>query len=91
MTELDYRGSKVIAVQAWVAALPDRGTAILGETIEQAKATLREFERGNDFPAMSDIELQLRLIMATPDRMRRTELLSDWLKVWAHEQKKKNL
>jgi len=90
MVELDYRGGKIIAVQAWVAAVPDKGTMILGETIEQAKEALRKFESG-DAPEMSDIELQLRLIMSTPDRMRRIELLSDWLKVWAHDEKKKNL
>jgi hypothetical protein len=88
--ELDYRGKKILVYEMRVAAVPDRGTMILGETLEQAKTRLKELEAETvkDAPAnpISEIELQLRLILSTPDQGRRLELLGDWLKIWARNQ-----
>lgn len=63
MLELHYRGQKVIAVQVWAGAVPDIGTLMLGETDEQARATLARLEEIAEHNDLTSIEIELRLIM----------------------------
>jgi predicted RNase H-like HicB family nuclease len=82
--ELDYRGGKVVAMQVWVASLPDIGTVILGTTPEEAQQRLKEYARGQT-PWLNAMEVELRLILANPNAEQRLQALSDWLKLKEHE------
>lgn len=85
--ELEFKGGKIIAVQAWIAPVPELGTLILGETEAEARATLKRFESGEQ-NSIDDIELQLRLVLSTPNSEQRHKLLKDWLLIWAHDAQK---
>lgn len=90
MIELEYRGQKIHAIQVWAAAVPQLGTLILGETEQQARETLRRFGSGEETEELSQIEIELRLIMANPNRTERLQLIHDWVRLRVHEYTKRD-